>query len=343
MRTYLLKRLLLVPITLFGISVITFLLIHMAPGDPASIKRHGLSEGGKAAVESQRGTVDAITKFRERYGLHLPLHEQYLLWLKRLVVDRDLGETFNGGRRVWDEIKGRIVITASLEAAAFLLIFLVAIPTGIWSAWKPGSPSDRLLSLGMFVLYSLPAFWVATMLILLFGNREQPFLGISFPVAGLRDDRLVDASAWETVKDVAIHAFLPVVCLSYGSLAAVSRYMRTGMLEVIRQDYVRTARAKGLPESRVILKHALRNGLFPIVTLAAAMLPAIVAGSIIVESIFSIPGMGQYTIEAIRQREYHVLMVVFLFTGVMELMAILVADVTYAVLDPRVTFDGAAQ
>ena len=339
MRTYLLKRLLLLPITLFGISVITFLLIHLAPGDPASIKRHGLSQGGKAAVESERGTVDAVTKFRQRYGLDKKLHEQYGMWISKLARG-DLGETFHGGEKVWDVLKPRLLVTISLEAAAFLIIFAIAIPIGIFSAWRPESVLDRLSSFTMFVLYSLPSFWVATMLILLFGNRESPFLGMHFPVAGLTDDRLVNPSGWETAKDVVWHAFLPVICLSYGSLAAVSRYMRTGMLEVIRQDYIRTARAKGLPESRVVLKHALRNGLFPIVTLAAAMLPVIVGGSIIIEFIFSIPGIGAYTIEAIRLREYHVLMTIFLLTGVMELIAILIADVAYAVLDPRVSYDG---
>jgi peptide/nickel transport system permease protein len=339
-RTYLLKRLLLVPVTLFGISLITFLLIHLAPGDPASLKRHGISQGGKAAVESERGTVDAVTKFRQRYGLDQPLHVQYGRWMGNLLRG-DLGKTFFGERDVWDELKPRLLVTISLEAAAFLIIFAIAIPLGIYSAWRPEAVLDRLSSLGMFVLYSLPSFWVAIMLLLLFGNREEPFLGVWFPVAGLRDDRLLDPSAWEVVKDVVWHAFLPVVCLSYGSLAMVSRYMRTGMLEVIRQDYIRTARAKGLPESRVVLKHALRNGLFPIVTLAAAMLPVIVGGSIIIEFIFSIPGMGAYTIEAIRLREYHVLMTIFLLTGVMELIAILLADLSYAVLDPRVSFEGA--
>jgi peptide/nickel transport system permease protein len=338
-KTYLLKRLLLLPITLFGISVITFLLIHLAPGDPASIKRHGLSQGGKAAVESERGTVDAVTKFRQRYGLDKPLHVQYGMWIGKLAQG-DLGETFHGGERVWDVLRPKLIVTIALEIAAFLIIFAIAIPVGIWSAWKPESLLDRLSSFTMFVLYSLPSFWVATMLILLFGNRESPFLGMHFPVAGLTDARLESPTAWETVKDVVWHAFLPVVCLSYGSLAAVSRYMRTGMLEVIRQDYIRTARAKGLPESRVVLKHALRNGLFPIVTLAAAMLPVIVGGSIIVEFIFSLPGIGAYTIEAIRLREYHVLMTIFLLTGVMELIAILIADVAYAVLDPRISYDG---
>ena len=339
MRTYLLKRLLLLPITLFGISVITFLLIHLAPGDPASIKRHGLSQGGKAAVESERGTVDAVTKFRQRYGLDKPLHVQYGRWIGNLASG-DLGETFHGGEKVSEVLRPRLLVTISLEAAAFLIIFAIAIPVGIYSAWRPESVLDRLSSFTMFVLYSLPSFWVATMLILLFGNRESPFLGMHFPVAGLTDDRAVNPSTWETVKDVVWHAFLPVICLSYGSLAAVSRYMRTGMLEVIRQDYIRTARAKGLPESRVVLKHALRNGLFPIVTLAAAMLPVIVGGSIIIEFIFSIPGIGAYTIEAIRLREYHVLMTIFLLTGVMELIAILIADIAYAVLDPRVSYEG---
>jgi len=341
MRTYLLKRLLLIPLTLFGISLITFFIIHLAPGDPASIKRHGISEGGKALVESERGTKDVVTKYRERYGFDRPLHVQYLRWLGSLARG-DLGKTFFGEKDVWEELRPRLLVTISLEAAAFLLIFAVAIPAGIYSAWRPESLLDRASSFVMFVLYSLPSFWVAIMLILLFGNRERPFLGVWFPVAGLRDDRLLDPSAWEMVKDVTWHAFLPVVCLSYGSLAAVSRYMRAGMLEVIRQDYIRTARAKGLPESKVVLKHALRNGLFPIVTLAAAMLPVIVGGSIIIETIFSIPGMGAYTIEAIRLREYHVLMTLFLLTGVMELLAILVADVAYAVLDPRISYEGGA-
>lgn len=338
MRNYLLKRLLLIPLTLFGISLISFLMIHLAPGDPASLKRHGMSEGGKAAVESTRGTKDAVTKFRERYGLDKPLHVQYGRWISRLARG-DLGRTFFGDRDVWEEIKPRLGVTVSLELVAFLLIFAVAIPTGIYSAWRPQSLLDHITAFGMFVLYSLPSFWVATMLIIAFGSSEDALFGISLPVSGLRDERLTDPSFLQWAWDVTVHAFLPIVCLSYGTLAGVSRYMRTGMLEVIRQDYIRTARAKGLPEKRVILKHALRNGLFPVITLAASLLPALVAGSIIVETIFSIPGMGQYTIDAIRLREYDVLMTVFMLSAVVELFAILLADVLYAVVDPRVSYE----
>jgi peptide/nickel transport system permease protein len=339
-RTYLLKRLLLLPVTLFGITLISFFIIHLAPGDPASLKRHGMSEGNKAAAESRRGSEDMIKKWRAQYDLDQPIHVQYVRWVGRLAHG-DLGKTFFGDKDVLVEMKPYVFVSLKLEAAALFLIFAIAIPMGIYSAWRPGTFLDRASSLGLFVLYSLPAFWVATMLIIWFGNREHAPFGLWFPVSGLSDDRLVNPTLWERMLDVAHHVFLPVLCLSYGTLAVVSRYMRAGMLDVIRQDFIRTARAKGLPESRVILKHALRNALFPVVTLAASLLPAVVAGSIIVEVIFTIPGMGWYAIDAIQRREYNILMATFLLSGVMELIAILVADLTYAVLDPRVSFEKA--
>jgi peptide/nickel transport system permease protein len=342
LRSYLLKRLLLVPVTLFGITLISFLIIHLAPGDPASLKRHGMSEGAKAAKESRRGSEDAIKKWRAQYDLDRPVPVQYAKWLGRLAHG-DLGKTFFGDKDVREEIQPYLWVSICLETVAFLLIFAIAIPLGILSAWRPESLLDRVSSFVLFVLYSLPSFWAATMLIIWFGNREHAPLGLWFPVSGLRDDRLADPSSWEVVKDLAHHTFLPILCLSYGTLAVVSRYMRAGMLEVIRQDFVRTARAKGLPERTVILKHALRNALFPVVTLAASLLPIVVAGSIIVEVIFTIPGMGWYAYDAIQRREYNILMATFLLSGLMELVAILVADVAYAFLDPRVSYDRAGE
>jgi peptide/nickel transport system permease protein len=341
MRSYLLKRLLLIPLTLFGVTVISFLMIHLAPGDPASIKRHGISQGGKAALESERGTKDVVTKFRERYGLDKPLYVQYGRWVGRFVRG-DLGTTFFGGRDVWEEIKPRLKVTIALESISLILIFLIAIPSGIYSAWRPHDWLDQISSFVMFVLYSLPSFWVATMLIIAFGNRENPTFGVWFPVTGLHDERILNPGTTEYLLDLLHHVFLPIVCLSYGTLAAVSRYMRTGMLEVIRQDYIRTARAKGLSERVVVLKHALRNGLFPIITLAAALLPGIVAGSIIVETIFQVPGMGWYAIQAINLREYDVLMSIFVISAIMELFSILLADFLYAFLDPRISYETAA-
>ncbi len=338
MKTYLLKRLLLIPLTLFGITVIAFFVIHLAPGDPATLKRRGMMEGRKA--DAERGSEDAVQKFRERYSLDKPLPVQYGLWLGRLARG-DLGRTFQSDKDIWEEMKPRLAVTIGLEVVSLFLIFAVAIPIGIFSAWRPESLLDRLSSFVLFVLYSLPSFWAATMLIIVFGDREHAPLGLWFPVSGLQSERLGDASAWERFVDLAHHAFLPILCLSYGTLAVVSRYMRSGMLEVIRQDYVRTARAKGLPERKVVLKHALRNALFPIITLAAALLPVVVAGSIIVEYIFSIPGMGWYTLDAIHNREYDVIMATLLLSAVLELGAILVADILYAVVDPRVSYEAA--
>jgi len=338
MRTYLLKRLILLPVTLFGITLISFFMIHLAPGDPATLKRQGMSEGGRAVTDTRRGTEDALTKWRARYDLDQPLPVQYLRWVNRLRKG-DLGQTFFGNKDVWDEMKEPLWVTVRLEAVALLLIFAVAIPVGIYSAWRPETFFDRMSSLTLFVLYSLPAFWVATMLVIIFGNREQAPFGLWFPVTGLQDDRMVGAGGWEVLKDLAHHTFLPILCLSYGTMAVVSRYMRAGMLEVIRQDYIRTARAKGLPESSVVLKHALRNALFPIVTLTAALLPLLVTGSIIVEVVFTIPGMGWYAYDAILRREYNVLMATFVLSGVLELFAILVSDVLYAFLDPRVSYE----
>ncbi len=338
MKTYLLKRLLLLPVTLFGVSLLSFLIICLAPGDPASLKRHGMSEGAKAAAESERGTEDALAKWRARYRLDKPIHVRYVYWLGD-IASGDLGRTFFGDKDVWEEMKPHLLVTLSLEAVAMLLIFAVAIPLGIYSAWRPESFFDKMSSFWLFVLYSLPAFWAATMLIVIFGNPETAPFGLSFPVAGLRDVRMQGAGAWDRFLDLAWHAFLPVLCLAYGTMALVSRFMRAGMLEVIRQDYIRTARAKGLPERRVVLRHALRNALFPIVTLTAALLPALVGGSIIVESIFTIPGMGWYAYDAILRREYNILMATFLLSAVVTLFGILVSDLLYAFLDPRVSYD----
>ena len=355
MRTYLLKRLLLIPVTLFGVTLISFLMIHLAPGDPASLKRHGMSEGAKAAAESRRGTEDAIAKWRAQYHLDKPVPVQYALWIEKLAIgerrpgesrwetfgrgEGRLGRTFFGDKDVWQEMKPYLMTTVWLEIAALLLIFGVALPIGIYSAWRPESVFDRISSVALFILYSLPSFWVATMLIIFLGNREHAPFGIWFPVAGLEDVRLAGADAWVRLKDLLHHVFLPILCLSYGTMAVVSRYMRSGMLEVIRQDYIRTARAKGLPEKKVVLKHALRNALFPIITMAATLLPVVVAGSIVVEVVFSIQGMGWYAYDAIQRREYNILMATFLISGVVELFALLAADIAYTLLDPRVSFD----
>jgi peptide/nickel transport system permease protein len=189
------------------------------------------------------------------------------------------------------------------------------------------------------MLYSLPSFFVATLLLYTFSEGANVTALRLFPTGGFVSPDSSELTTWGRVKDLVWHLVLPMFCLTYGSLAALSRYMRTGLLDVIRADYIRTARAKGLPESSVIGKHALRNGLLPILTLLAGLLPAILGGSVIVEYIFGIPGMGLWIVEAIYQRDYNVIMVVELFSTVLVLFGILLTDLSYALVDPRIRYE----
>jgi len=326
--TYIIKRILLMIPTMFGITVISFLIIHLAPGDPAAMKARaagGLMEGLSEEV---------ILKTRELYGLDKPLHIQYWLWLKRLAT-LDLGESIKFKRPVWDVLKERIPVSLKLTLTAVLLSYLISIPIGIYSASHQYSRLDQGVTLVLFILYSLPSFWVATMLIVLLGGGD--FLDV-FPVFGLSSIGAAKLGFWGRFWDTAWHLVLPVFCMTYASLAALSRYMRSSMLEVIRQDFITTARAKGLSENVVIFKHALRNSLIPIITLLAQILPATLGGSIIIETIFTIPGMGRLVWEAILARDYPVIMADLTFVAFLTLVGILLADILYSVIDPRIAF-----
>ena len=204
---------------------------------------------------------------------------------------------------------------------------------------RKDSTADRVLTLVLFMLYSLPSFFVATLLLYFFSEGSDfPSLRW-FPTGGFRSVGAGDMTTLGSIGDLLWHLALPLACLTYGSLAALSRYMRTGLLDVIRADYVRTARAKGLPEISVIGKHALRNGLLPILTLLAGLLPAILGGSVIVEYIFGIPGMGLWVVDAIYQRDYNVVLVVELFSTILVLVGILLTDLSYALVDPRIRYE----
>ncbi|MFC2150761.1 ABC transporter permease, partial [Calditrichota bacterium] len=279
-------------------------------------------------------SIEALEKTRELYGLDKPLHVQYFLWISR-VVTFDFGDSIKYGRPVWDVIKERIPVSLKLALVAIVLSYLIAIPLGIYSASHQYSRTDSLVTLGLFILYSLPSFWVATMLIVFLGGGD--FLNI-FPVFGLSSTGAESWGFWARFRDVAWHLMLPIFCMTYASLAVLSRYMRTAMLEVIRQDYITTARAKGLSERKVIMKHALRNSLIPIVTLLSSILPALLGGSIIIETIFTIPGMGRLAWEAILARDYPLIMAELTIVSFLTLFGILLSDILYSVVDPRIAF-----
>ncbi len=334
MKAYLIRRLLLIIPTLIGISLVTFFMIQLAPGDPAELRaRSGenLSGANKDAINSE-----IIEATRKIYQLDKSLPIQYLLWLKRLIT-LDFGYSIQDHRSVSAKIRERLPITIILSIFSILIAYLIAIPLGIYSATHSRDWGDRIITFILFMLYSLPTFWIATLAIVFLCGGD--FFSW-FPPAGIESLYYFEKpSWWGRLTDRAWHLVLPIICLTYGSFAFLSRQMRSGMLEVIRQDYIRTARAKGLQERVVICKHALRNSLIPILTLVADILPAMIGGSVIIESLFSIPGMGNLSFEAILYRDYPVIMAVFTVSAFLTLAGILVSDLLYAVVDPRISFD----
>lgn len=341
MAAYLIKRLLLMVPTLFGILVVSFLVIRLAPGDPAAEKFGGAGQAA-AGMNADRGTEAAEKRFREKHGFDKPLPMQFVLFLGRLAKGDMI--FFQTEQQIWSELWDALKVTILLNSIVFILIYVAAVPLGIFSAAYPRSTFDRVSTLGLFILYSLPSFWVAELLRQLvmqkwfwsmFGIEGTPL-----PILGLKSQDFDSMKPMEQVIDYAKHIVLPVLCLTYGGLAYVSRQMRAGMLEVIRQDYIRTAEAKGCGKGRVIFVHALRNSLFPIITLLASLLPFLVGGSVIIEVIFNIHGMGLLSYEGVLRREYDLVMTTLMLSAVLTLMGILVSDVLYVIVNPRVTFDG---
>ena len=332
MATYVLRRLLWMVPTLFGITLLLFVVMLMAPGDPATVRFGTMGDtGGSSGADME----SAIQKFRAKYHLDEPWHVQYGYWIAN-VARLDFGEEFSRPNvKVLDEVLRRVQVTLPLALIATLLSYLVAVPLGILSAVQQRSRADKLVTLLLFVLYSLPTFWVGLMLILIFGKTGFDLL----PVIGLHDKDASQLAGWPYTKDMLLHLVLPVATLTYGGLAYLSRQMRVGMIDTIRLDYIRTARAKGVPESKVVLKHALRNSLIPIITVFANILPILISGSLIVETVFGIPGMGLYAFEGLQKRDYPVVLATTTLSAVMTMLGILLSDLLYAVVDPRISYD----
>lgn len=330
---YLAKRVLVMIPTMFGILVISFLVMKLAPGDPGSQKFGG---GGQAAagMNSEKGTEAAEKRFREKYRLDDPLPMQFGYFLKRLFTGDLI--FFQQEKPVWPEMRDAIQVTLVMNVIVFVLIYAIAIPIGVYSAARPNSLSDRVTTVSLFVLYSLPSFWLAELLRM---ELTDPAGWIRFPTMGLHSDKADELSLGAWVLDWLHHATLPIICQTYSGLAYLSRQMRAGMLETVRQDYIRTAYAKGCGPWRVIIVHALRNGLFPVITLFASLLPFLVGGSVIIENIFNIPGMGRFAFENVLRREYDAVMATLTLSAVLTLAGILVSDVCYVLVNPRVSFE----
>jgi len=316
--------------TLLGITIVVFAISRIAPGDPVS-----LSMGMAGQMEAERAAD--VRKAREQlYGLDKPLPVQYVNWLWR-VARFDFSNSIKHHRPVSELIKERLPITITLNLIAFVLIYSVSLPLGTLAAVRHKRFFDRSSSVVLFMLWSLPSMWVGQMLI---GYFCGPAFVDWFPPAGLSSNEAEMLPFFPWLWDRLWHLVLPVLCLSYTGFAYLTKQVRAGMLDNLRMDYVRTALAKGLSNRVVIFRHALRNSIIPVITIMATLLPAMFGGSVIIESIFSIPGMGRLAFEAITTRDYNVVMAIATIAGVLNLIGLLLGDIAYALTDPRISFEG---
>ncbi|MDH3997519.1 MAG: ABC transporter permease [Desulfuromonadales bacterium] len=318
---YLLKRLLMMIPLLIGITLISFVVIHLAPGEPTDLQT---DLNPKASAEMR-------DRLREYYDLDKPLYVQYGKWLSRLV-QFDFGESFSQDRRpVLEKISERLPITILINVLSILVILGLSVPIGIISALRRNSLFDRATTVFVFLGFAMPSFWLALLLMDYLGVR----LGL-FPIAGLKSIGYEYFSFGRQMWDSIHHLILPVFVSAFGGLAGFSRYMRSNMLEVIRQDYILTARAKGLSERVVICKHALRNALLPVITILGLSVPGLIGGSVIFETIFAIPGMGKLFYDGVMMRDYPLIMGILVIGAVLTLVGNLLADISYAMADPRI-------
>ena len=333
---YLIKRLIFMLPTLFGITLVCFVIINLAPGSPVeqalSRIRFASGGGGSANAGVSDEVLDAIKK---QYGFDKPLHMRYLIWLKNIAT-LDFGESFKYHQPVVEVIADKLPISLQFGLASVILIYLISLPLGIAKAVKDGSDFDMLTSVGLMVSYSIPPLILGILLRMYLAGGH--FLSI-FPVGELYSDQYHDLSLTGKILDRAHHFVLPLTCYVLHGFAVLTLLMKNSLLEEIKLDYVRTARAKGLSERVVVLKHALRNALIPIVTGLGSFLTVFFAGSIIVESIFAINGMGLLSIEAIMSRDYNVIMALIFFEAVLSMVGRLVSDLTYVAIDPRIDFE----
>jgi peptide/nickel transport system permease protein len=328
MGTYLLRRLLLGILTLLVITCFVYALARNMPGDPLTAQ---LGED-----PSRKLNPEDVARMRRSYGLDKPWHVGYAQWLGN-VVRGDLGRSITRKQPVTTLIRERLGPTLLVSGSALLLIWLMAVPLGLYASARGGTADERGTSLLLYALYSFPTFVAALFLQIIFSVWLRG-TGWELPLFGMTDLR-PDAPLLQRFVDVARHAILPVTCQTYVSLAYDSRFIKANMEEVLRQDYIRTARAKGAGPWRVLFRHAFRNTLIPLVTLLGLSLPSLIGGSIIIEQIFTWPGMGRLFFESIRERDYPTIMGLTLVFSGLTLLGQLLADVLYGAVDPRVTVE----
>ena len=322
MKNYIIKRLIMIIPMVIGITLMTFGVMHLAPGKPTDL----MTDMNAKVSSSSRAQLVKL------YGLDKPWYVQYGNWLKRFIK-LDFGDSFRDSRPAISKIAERLPASILLNLLSLILILAIAIPVGVYSALHRNTLFDRATTVFVFIGFSVPAFLVALLLMILFGLK----LGW-LPVSGLHSINYDDLAFSGKILDTARHLVLPVVVSAFTGLAGLSRYTRSSMLDTLSQNYIRTAYASGLSERRVIFGHALRNALIPIVTILGLSLPGLIGGGFIFETIFAYPGMGRLGYEAIMARDYPVVMATGTIAALLTLLGNLLADITYGLVDPRIRY-----
>ncbi len=336
---YLIRRILLMVPTLIGITLVVFFIINLAPGSPIeqqlqALKFSGNAEQANSAAGSVSVNAEILDALKKQYGFDKPVHERYWLWLKNLAV-LDFGESFTYEEDVIDVIASKFPVSLQFGIASLILSYLISIPLGVFKAIKHGSKFDYLSSFLLFLAYSIPGFMLAIVLIVFLAGGS--FLDV-FPIGGLYSDFYDEMNWWEQILDRGYHFVLPLICYTIGSYTTLTMLMKNSLMEEIKKDYVRTAKAKGLSDKVVYFKHALRNALIPIVTGLGGFLGVFFAGSLLLEKIFQLDGIGLLGFNSVLSRDYNVIMGLLAIQALLMLIGNIISDIAYVIVDPRIDF-----
>lgn len=345
MFTYIFRRILMMIPTLFGITILSFVIINLTPGSPVEqklqqIRMGGAMGGGSAAgggggARGESGvSQEVIDALNKQYGFDKPLLVRYGIWIKNLAI-LDFGESYKYEQPVTELIVSKFPVSLMFGLVSFILSYLVCIPLGVYKAMRNGSMFDRASSLILFLTYSIPPLMLGILLLVFFAGASHFDW---FPIGGVFSDNYEDLSLMGKFWDRLHHAILPLICYMIGSFTFLTLLMKSSMLDVIKLDYVRTAQAKGLSDKVIYMKHALRNALIPIVTGMSGILGIFFTGSIIIETVFNLDGMGLLSYTAVNARDYNVLMGLIFLQSVLFLIGRLLTDVLYVIVDPRIDF-----
>jgi microcin C transport system permease protein len=326
--------------TLLGVTIVTFIIINLAPGSPIEqriqqMKFGGMGHEGAGGNNKSSGvSEEVIEALKKQYGFDKPVHVRYWIWLKN-ISRLDFGESFTYEEPVLDVITSKFPVSIQFGVISLVMSYLVCVVLGVLKAVKHGTAFDYVSSFLLFVFYSIPGFMLAILLIVYFAGGS--FFNW-FPMGELYSDNYYDLTLWGKIVDRVHHFILPLICYMIGSFTVLTMLMKNSLLDEIKRDYIRTARAKGVPEKMIYLKHALRNALIPIVTGIGGFLSVVFAGSLLLESIFQLDGIGLLSYKSILQRDYNVIMGLIFIQSVLMLLGNLLSDLAYVAVDPRIDF-----